>query len=200
MGSVIPFRQHRRPNAVAPLIFVEMFEDQLHCTPALPKPFVDRMLSNCRRLLRRARADGWSVGFIAASQRTNHVNGAGFNWIEGFRPRRTDMVFETLSETCYSNSEFSSVMTSAGNCFLLAGFSGERACLATLINAPQHGHHGAMIEDATATWPLPDHGAIESQRAVIALARRYGTILSTDEWLACAGTPRSDLLPCHTAG
>lgn len=199
MGTVVPFERLRSPNTVAPLIFVEMFNDQLHCTPALPWHFIDRILSNCRRLLRRARADGWSIGFIAASQRANHINGAGFDWIEDFRPQRADMVFETPAETCYSSSEFSGVVTGAGNCFLLAGFSGERACLATLINAPQHGHHGALIEDAVAAWPLPDHGATESQRAVVALARRYGTVLSTDEWLTCATNPRSELAPYYQA-
>lgn len=191
MSVVIPFGRFLRRTNVPPLLFVEMFEYQLDGRRA-EQP----ALENCRGLLEHARSQGWPVGFTIALSRA-HRTKTGLGWIEGFQPRRGDMVFETSADTCYSSDEFAEAMTNAGNCFLLAGFSGERVCLATLIDAARNGHNAGLVEDATSVRQMPGLDLSESHRALVAIAGNHGAILTTQEWIRYGGTPRSTLEPCY---
>jgi len=105
------------------------------------------------------------------------------------------MIFECAAGSCYSSDEFADAMTNAGNCYLLAGFSAERTCLATLVEASRHGHHVGFVEDASYSGCLPGYSAQESRRALLAVARQHATILTTKEWIEVAGTPRCELVP-----
>jgi nicotinamidase-related amidase len=197
MSVVIPFRRFLRRTDVPPLLFVEMFEYQLdEPMPARTEQAVSA-LANCRSLLEHARSQGWPVGFTISLSRTRKLEGAGLGWIEGFQPRRRDMVFETSGDSCYTSTEFAEAMTSAGNCFLLAGFSGERICLATFIDAARNGHRAGLIEDATCVRQMHGLNATESHRALIAIASNHATILTAREWLHYGGTTRPDLEPCY---
>lgn len=199
MGTVITVERFWRRRTAAPIIFVEMFEDQLQYDSSLRQRPAAKVLSNCRKLQAEARACGRPIAFAAAAQRSGRICG-GMPWIEGFAPLKTDTVFRPPGDSCYSSEAFLRAIEAAGRCFLLAGFSGERFCLATLIDTAAFGHHGALIRDASSTWPLPGYTAQSSHRAVAAIASRYATILDTSEWLASARTGLSELEPCREPG
>lgn len=191
--NVIPFRHHDRSKAVPPIVFVEMFEDIPEAPCRLrPEPIMST-LANCRILLDHARSAGWPLGFVVAAERARRNVHGGLPWIDGFRPQRTDMVFETTENSCYSSEAFADAMTDAGNCYLIAGFSGECIGLATLVEASRHGHDVGLIEDAVHSEPLSGCDAFESHRALVAVASSHAKILSAKGWLEIAGTPHSEL-------
>ncbi len=197
MSVVIPFGRFLRRTNVPPLLFVEMFEYQLDGPIPRRSEQVQSAIESCRVLLEHARSQGWPIGFTISLSRTQRTKGAGLGWIEGFQPRRGDMVFETSADTCYSSTEFAEAMTNMGNSFLLAGFSGERVCLATLIDAPRHGHNAGLVEDATCVRQLNGLGMAESHRALVAVASNHATVLTSREWLHFGGTPRPTVEPCY---
>ena len=183
MSSVIQFERHLKRRLAPPLVFVEMHQDQFAGNPAFDANILKTVLANLRALLDRVRFEGWPVAFVAAFGRVQHRTRSGLAWIEGFKPQRCDMVFEPTEDSCYSSTEFGAAMTSAGSHFVLAGFSFERVCLSTLIESPAHGHRASVIADASITGPLRGCSAVESQRAVAAIASRYATVLTTASWL-----------------
>jgi hypothetical protein len=197
MGAVISFERYHKRRLIPPLVFVEMHQEQLAYNPTFGANDVMPVLANCRSLLNRARSEGWPVAFVTPFQRVRGHKQTGFRWIEGFKPQRNDMIFEPIADSCYSSAEFAEAITAYGKCFTLAGFSGERACLSTLIDASRHDHFAGFIVDASATRPLPGCDAAESHRAVVAIASRYATIVTAKRWLEVAGTREAELEPSH---
>jgi nicotinamidase-related amidase len=199
MSVVLSFDRFRQRKRVPPLVLVDMFEDQRGRAPSIRSEDVSAVLTNCRLLLDNARSIGWPLGFTVDAHRLHQKHHLGAAWIDGFRPHRSDMVFETEGDSCYSSAEFAEAVTSTGNCFLLAGFSGARTCLTTLIDAPNHGHCGGIVEDACYVPALNGLDALASHRALIAVVSSYATTLTTTEWLNVGDTSRSELEPFHDA-
>lgn len=180
-----PFERYHQRRAVPPLVFVDMQEEQLaQSNDGSADP--GSVLANCRALLSRARSEDWPVAFATAGQLENEQLRPSLHWIDGFTPRPSDMVFEPLAASCYTSSEFAEAMTAAGMQFVLAGFSGDGACLATLIDASAYGHRVGFIHDASASRPQSGQNALESHRAVVSIAGRYAALLTTQRWLETA--------------
>jgi nicotinamidase-related amidase len=195
-SAVIPFGRYQRRSYVPPLVFIEMSQEHVNCGPNRTSEEAST-LGKCRLLLSRARSEGWPVAFVTPSQRAGNVGQSGFRWIEGFRPQRSDMIFEPVAASCYSSMEFAGAMNDAGMHFVLAGFLGESVCLATLIDASLYGHHAGFIEDATSSRPLPGQDPVEGHRMVVATASRYATIVTAEHWLRIAESQQSALELCH---
>lgn len=189
MSVVIPFARYHKRRLVPPLVFVAMSARQLACSEGFGTEQIAPVLAKCRMLLERTRGEGWPVAFVGERRRV-HGHSRPL-WIEGLAPQRRDMVFEATGLSCYTSPEFADAMAAAGNAYVLAGFSGESACLSTLIDAPRHGHNATFIQDASATRPLPGYDAEESHRAVTAIAGRYATIVTAERWLEVAGVEKS---------
>ena len=187
MSVVIPFNRHRRHTA-PPLLFVEMFDYQLHGPDAYRAEDVRVPLTNCALLLEHARTRDWPVGFIFATPQDGRKIASPLPWIDGFQPRRADMIFEMDGDSGYDSAEFSDAITTAGDSFLLAGFSGECICLSTLIDAASDQHCAALIHDATCVRQMRGLDMPESHQALAAIARNYATILTTQEWIRSGGT------------
>lgn len=176
MSKIIQFEQYQRLRCAPPLVFVDMLEDQLD-GDGFSEREIAPMLSKCRILLGEARARHWPVAFV----RPPEVRPS--RWIEGFEPQRSDMIFDRNGQSCYSSDEFAGAMDASGRVFVIAGFSTDSACLATLIEASQNSHFAGLVQDATATRPLPGYDAAESHRAVVAVASRHGTIVTAEHWI-----------------
>ena len=194
MSVVIPFAWHRR-LAIPPLLFVEMFDYQLHGPGSYRAEDVRLPLANCAMLLEHARSRDRPVGFIFSSPREHRGKESHLAWIDGFQPRRADMIFEMDGDSGYASAEFSDAITSAGSCFALAGFSGEGICLATLIDAVRDRHSAALVEDATCVRQMRGLDMPESHRALAAIARNYATVMTVREWLRSGDIPWSNREP-----
>ena len=93
------------------------------------------------------------------------------------------MIFERDRPSCYASKDFSEVMESGGGSFVLAGFAGEAACLATAIDAFHRGHTShfwRMRRRAMRSTTFRRRGASRFS----GVAGLYGDTTTTRSWIA----------------
>ncbi len=142
MSSVIDLRAYVNPSVIQTLVLVDLQQEYIASPRVLALEETKGALANCRAALAHARAMGLPVAFVRWIDRTPLFNKATrfSRWIEGFEPHGVDMIFERNRPSCYASADFAEVMSSGGGSFVLAGFAGEAACLATAIEAFHRGH------------------------------------------------------------
>jgi hypothetical protein len=135
MSSVIDLRAYVNPSVIQTLVLVDLQQEYIASPRVLALEDTKGALANCRAALAHARAMGLPVAYVRWIDRTPLFNKATrfSRWIEGFEPHGVDMIFERNRPSCYASADFAEVMSSGGGSFVLAGFAGEAACLATAI-------------------------------------------------------------------
>jgi nicotinamidase-related amidase len=143
-------------------------------------------LENCRLALMHARRLGLPVAFLRMIDKSPFFNPAlsYSNWIAGFEPLTSEMVFERSKPSCYANREFAHAMTEGGGHFVLAGFSGEAGCLATAVEAFHRGHRLTFLTDASASHGLDQMPASIVHKTVAQLIALYGEVTTTENWIS----------------
>ena len=186
MSSVIDLRAYVNPSVVQTLVLVDLQQEYTASPRVLALENTKAALANCRAALAHARAMGLPVAYVRWIDRTPLFNKATrfSRWIEGFEPHGVDMIFERNRPSCYASADFAEVIGSGGGNFVLAGFAGEAACLATAIDAFHRGHCVTYLTDASASHALDEMGSDEVHRAVSALAGLYGDVITTRSWIA----------------
>jgi nicotinamidase-related amidase len=140
--------------------------------------------TNCQRLLEFARERSLPVAHFRQVRREPFFNRATpfADWIEEFRPRPHEMVFERAQPSCYSNESFAELLDSlAQPCFLLVGLTGESSCLATIMESYHRGHSVALVADASDSRPLGGYGESDVHGVVIEIAAQFGDVVTTSE-------------------
>jgi nicotinamidase-related amidase len=193
MSEIVQFERYHNRRIAPPLVFVDMLREQLDGEEDFGRAQTEPVLAKCRFLLQEARARHWPVAFVRTATAPSTRRGSSASiWIEGFEPRRADMVFDRTGPSCYSSEAFANAMDSAGRVYVLAGFCADSSCLTTLIDAAQNDHFVGLVRDASATRPLPGYDAAESHRAVLAVSSRYATIVTAEHWIdVAAGTAQA---------
>lgn len=191
MSQVIDLAVHYRSAGDTTLVLLDMQQEHLRVMPASETA---RSVNNCLRALRHARSHRFQVAFARWNGPGAFFYPAAVNyaWIEGFTPNREDLVFERSRPSCYSSSWFNDVISQRSGRFVLAGFSGEVACLATIIDAFHHNHLVTLLVDATASRQLVDIAACDVHRVIGRVADLFGRVVTTDEWIT--HTSHSDLV------
>jgi nicotinamidase-related amidase len=186
MSSIIDLRAYVNPSVVQTLVLVDLQQEYTASPRVLALDNTKTALANCRAALAHARAMGLPVAYVRWIDRTPLFNKATrfSRWIEGFEPHGVDMIFERNRPSCYASAEFAEVIGSGGGSFVLAGFAGEAACLATAIDAFHRGHSVTYLTDASASHALDDMAANEVHHAVSALTGLYGDVITTQSWIA----------------
>jgi nicotinamidase-related amidase len=105
------------------------------------------------------------------------------DWIEGFSPHGPEMVFERERPSCYSSERFAQVMGKGEARMVLAGFAGETACIATMIEAFHRDHNITYLADASGSHALDGFDAAQSHQMVEKLCELYGSTMSTQDWI-----------------
>lgn len=144
-------------------------------------------VSNCKRLLECARKEKIPVAFVRWQQETSVFNRSGrfSEWIDGLSPTSSDMVFERHWPSCYKSSEFAEMMRSAGSSrFIIAGFTGSVACLATILDGIPNQHSFVFVEDASASHSHRGKSEIEVQKLTSFFISIFAATMTTDEVLA----------------
>ena len=170
MSSVIDLRAYVNPSVIQTLVLVDLQQEYIASPRVLALEETRGALANCRAALAHARAMGLPVAFV--------------RWIEGFEPHGVDMIFERNRPSCYASADFAEVMGGSGGSFVLAGFAGEAACLATAIDGFHRGHTISFLADASASHALDDIAANDVHRVVSTVAGLYGEVLTTRGWIA----------------
>jgi nicotinamidase-related amidase len=186
MSSVIDLRAYVNPSVIPTLVLVDLQREYIASPRVLAIPEAKGALANCRAALTHARAMGFPVAYVRWINRSSLFNAATpfSRWIEGFEPHGVDMIFERSKPSCYASADFAEVMNEGGGSFVLAGFAGEAACLATAIDAFHRGHEVTYLADASASHALDDVAAGDVHRVVANVAGLYGRTITTGAWIA----------------
>src|SRR6202008_1412021 len=185
MSSVIDLRAYVNPSVVQTLVLVDLKQEYTASPRVLALDNTKGALANCRAALAHARAMGLPVAFVRWIDRTPIFNKASrfSRWIEGFEPHGVDMIFERNRPSCYASADFAEVMGGSGGSFVLAGFAGEAACLATAIDGFHRCPTVPYLTDASASHALDDIGANEVHRVVSGVVGLYGDVVTTRSWI-----------------
>ena len=186
MSSVVDIRAYVNPSVIQTLVLVDLQQEYIARPRVLALEETKGALANCRAALAHARAMGLPVAFVRWVDRTPLFNKATrfARWIEGFEPHGVDMIFERNRPSCYASAEFAEVMSGGGGSFVLAGFAGEAACLATAIDAYHRGHTITYLADASASHALDDVSANDVHRVVSSVVGLYGDAITTRTWIS----------------
>jgi nicotinamidase-related amidase len=173
-NNVVHLRPFVDPLAVPTVVLVDLQQEYVAAPRRMAVPDASAALTQCSRLLAHARAMGFPVAFITRFSQ----------WIEGFSPLPTEMVFERELPSCYSNEDFANVMNEgAGVNIVLAGFAGESACLSTVIDAYHRGHRLTFLSDASASHAVETVTASNVHSLVSKVLGLYATVATTAAWI-----------------
>ncbi len=140
--------------------------------------------TNCLRLLEHARAQGLSVVHFRQLRREPFFNRTMpfADWIDEFRPRPHEMVFERSMPSCYSNESFATLLESLSRpYYLLAGLTGESSCLSTVMDSHHRGHRAVLVADASDSRALGDYCEENVHGVVVEIAALFGEVVSTSD-------------------
>jgi len=183
MIQVIPF-PHRSRYEGAPLIcFLDLQLEYVAEGRALALEERSPWMQNCRRLLAFARAKRMSIAHFRQLWRGTLLNPATpfAGWIEEFRPRPSEMVFERDMPSCYAADGFVSILDNIDSPRLvLAGLTGHGACLATALDGFHRKHQITFVHDASSTPQLGKFSAPESHAYLAEVMTCYAEVVSTE--------------------
>ena len=186
MKNVVNLRSYANVELIPTLVLLDLQQEYIASPRLYSIPQAEEALENCRLALTHARRVGLPVAFLRMIGRSPFFNPvlSYSNWIPGFEPLTSEMVFERSKPSCYANREFAHAMTEGGGHFVLAGFSGEAGCLATAVEAFHQGHRVTYLADASASLGLNQIPAPTVHETVMQLIGLYGEVTTTQDWIA----------------
>jgi nicotinamidase-related amidase len=189
-GNVVNLRPFVDPLTVPTVVMVDLQQEYVAAPRRMAVPDASAALAQCSRVLVHARAMGFPVAFMKRVTHAPFFNAATrfSQWIDGFCPLPTEMVFERELPSCYASSDFACVMNEgAGVNIVLAGFAGESACLSTVIDAYHRGHRVTFLSDASASHALDAVAACNVHSLLSKVLSLYATVATTAEWIEATG-------------
>jgi nicotinamidase-related amidase len=193
MSSVVDIRAFFTPGAAPTLVLLDLQQEYLAGTRMLAPKDCESALQNCHDALRHARRMGFPVAFVRWSGRSAFFNTATpyYRWIDRFEPRGSDMIFERDKPSCFSSHLFADVMANSSGPIVLAGFSGEAACLSTAIDAFHRGYDFIFLTDASASHAIGGTSGGEMHAVLTNIIRLYGAVADTQGWVRTTSAVKS---------
>ena len=187
MSSVIDLRTYIGASSRRLLVIVDLQEKNYAALARDNAAGIERSLNNCMAAIRHAREFAIPIAFTLQAECRG--DGPGLlersnqsAWISGFEPRRSDMVFERLQPSCYSNQLFESVVSQAGS-FAIAGLLAEETCLATAMDAARKGHSVTFLSDASVSRSRPNTEAADVHVLATRAIELFVDVATTGQWL-----------------
>ena len=186
MKNVVNLRSYSNVSLIPTLVLLDLQQEYIATPRLFSLPEAEAALDNCRMALTHARRVGLPVAFLRMIGQSPFFNPvlSYSNWISGFEPLTSEMVFERSNPSCYANREFTHAMSEGGGHFVLAGFSGEAGCLATAVDAFHRGHRVTYLADASASHDLDRIAAPAVHETITQLIGLYGDVATTRSWIA----------------
>ena len=145
--------------------------------------------TRCLALLSLWRDNLWPVLHLKRIAQAAWFNPASnlTDWIEAFRPRPGEMVFEHPLPSAYSSSRFAEYMSSMKNIrCAVTGFSLDETVLATVVEGFHRGHRYQVVADAVAC-DRADVGDVTSYRlAMLRAAGNFARLAESRDLAAAA--------------
>ena len=185
--KIIPFPNPDQLFDNTILLFVDLQHEYTALGRAFALQNIEGCLNNCRSLLARARKTKVTIAHFRLLKSDTFFNPATefSDWIDEFRPRPNEMVFERNQPSIYSNQAFASFLQQVDSPFLiLVGLTGEMSCLSTIVDASHRKHKITYVADASASSALGKYSSKSSHQVITEIANRYADITTTDKILA----------------
>jgi isochorismate hydrolase len=186
MSTVVDLMQFKeRGRGLPTLVLVDLHHDASDLMAICSSGSDTDAIVNCRRLLAHARANGFPVGFMRrlAAPPNPATTPVYPRWIEGFEPKRSDMIFDRWRPSCYASAPFAEMGECLSGNYVLAGQFGEMSCLSTAVDAFHRDHRPTFLTDALVIRGGDDISASAMQRAVAHIISLYADAKSTESWL-----------------
>ena len=185
MNSVVNFRDFRvRGRNVPTLVLVDLHHE-LRSAESVNNTIRADAIASCRTALRHARASGIPVAFTRqvappASMLDSPIYP---RWIEGFEPKRRDMVFDRQLPSCYASAGFRDMAGDIAGNYVVAGQFGELSCLSTAIDAFHRDHRPTFLTDALVSCSHEDPSTGSMLRALARILSLYADVTRTQPWI-----------------
>ncbi|MCJ2015654.1 cysteine hydrolase [Methylobacterium sp. J-076] len=176
---------YRRPRSIPVLVLMDMQRE--YAVPGRPHalPGIEPALANCRRAVTHARSVGIPVAYLRWIGASTFQAGSRFaRWIEGFEPQGCDALFDRDRPSAFASPAFADSAERGAVPLVLAGFSGEAACLATAIDGFHRGLEIVFLGDASASHGLADLPSDTVHHAVCEMMRAFADVTDTTSWIA----------------
>ena len=181
---VIPFPHRSRPEGAPLMCFLDLQVEYVAEGRALALEECAPWMENCRRLLAFARAERMSIAHFRQLWRGTLLNRATpfAGWIDEFRPRPSEMVFERNLPSCYAADGFVSILDNIdAPQLILAGLTGHGACLATVLDGFHRKHQITFVHDASSTPRLGTFSAPQAHAYLAEIINCYAEVVSTEQ-------------------
>jgi nicotinamidase-related amidase len=186
MNTVVNFTEFReRGRNVPPLVLVDLHHELSGGAETPGHAISAEVIANCRAALRHARACGIPVAFTrqVAPSASMLASPVYPRWIEGFEPKRWDMIFDRQRPSCYASAEFKDMADDVGGNYVVAGQFGELSCLSTAIDALHRDHRPTFLTDALVSRAHEDLSAGAMLRALARILSLYAEVTRTQPWI-----------------
>jgi nicotinamidase-related amidase len=174
-----------RGRNVPTLVLVDLHHELLGGAEALGNTIPAEVIANCRIALKHARASGIPVAFTRRVAPSVSMLASPIypRWVEGFEPKRRDMVFDRQRPSCYASAEFRDMADEIGGNYVVAGQFGELSCLSTAIDALHREHRPTFLTDALVSCSHEDPSAGAMLRALSRILSLYAEVTRTQPWI-----------------
>ena len=130
----------------------------------------DDVLGSCAAIMEGWRARLWPIVHLKRIAHAAWFNPASAltDWIDAYRPRPGELVFEHPLPSAYSSARFAAYMAEIGSAtrVVMIGFSLDESILATVIDGFHRGHSLRVAGDATAGRQL-DYCDLKTYRRML---------------------------------
>jgi nicotinamidase-related amidase len=130
----------------------------------------DDVLAACAAIMAGWRARLWPIVHLKRIARAAWFNPASAmtDWIDDYRPRPGELVFEHPLPSAFSSARFAAYMAEIGSAtrVVMIGFSLDESILATVIDGFHRGHSLCVAGDATAGRQL-DYCDLKTYRRML---------------------------------
>ena len=147
---------------------------------------VDPWIGNCKRLLDGARDLRLPIAHFRQIRPSVFFNENTIysKWIEGFKPRANESIYQRQLPSCYSNKAFSGYIDQIKPAIIvLAGLTADQSCLSTVVEAYHRNHQVMYVNDASHNPALGSLSEKKSHEVVSDIISLYAKITTTDEVL-----------------
>jgi nicotinamidase-related amidase len=182
--SVLSFPTQVAHFSSLSILLIDLQAEYVSDGRAFVLPDVSSHLANCKRLLDFARQRRFPIIHFR-----RFTDGAFFNretkfsrWIEGFEPKPNELFFEREKASCYGASSFENYLKSQRNpALMIAGFTAEFSCMATIIDAYHRDQSVFLLGDASPCTQIGERQPDQCQEFILQIISLYCDVISTDE-------------------
>jgi nicotinamidase-related amidase len=140
----------------------------------------DDVLAACATIMESWRARLWPIVHLKRIARAAWFNPASAmtDWIDAYRPRPGELVFEHPLPSAYSSARFAAYMAEIGGAtrVVMIGFSLDESILATVIDGFHRGHSLRVAGDAVAGRQLDYCDLTTYRRMLFGLIADYAVL------------------------